>query len=53
VARGVGRRPKVAWIGTAAVLIILASFVLTLKASGISSSDSFTSRPMRCAGRTC
>jgi len=42
VARGVGNRPRRAWVMGTVLLLILCSFVLTLKASGLSSG--FTTR---------
>lgn len=41
VASAVGRRPRATWIVTGLVLLILAGFTGTLKASGISFSQSF------------
>ena len=42
VARLVGRRPRMTWIGTAIALGIMVLFVPTLEADGISQTDSFT-----------
>jgi putative drug exporter of the RND superfamily len=41
VARLVGRRPRAVWAGTVACLLVLAAFVPTFKASGISQTDVF------------
>ena len=41
VASAVGRRPRATWIVTGLVLVILAGFTGTLKANGISTSESF------------
>jgi len=51
VARQVGRRPRVAWVATAIVLLVLASFALTLKASGLSTSNAFTKRTEAVRGQ--
>ena len=42
VANGVGRRPRITWVVTALVLLILAGFTATLKADGITTTESFT-----------
>ena len=41
IANLTGRRPRFTWVATAIVLMILAGFSTTLKADGISTSDSF------------
>ncbi len=41
IANLTGRRPRFTWVATAIVLLILAGFSTTLKADGISTSDSF------------
>ena len=41
LADGVGKRPRVTWVATAIVMLILAGFSVTLKSDGISTSDSF------------
>ncbi|MBU6245067.1 MAG: MMPL family transporter [Actinomycetales bacterium] len=42
VASGVSKRPRVTWIATAFVLLILAGFTGVLKADGISTTETFT-----------
>jgi len=42
VANGVGRRPRITWVVTALALAVLAGFTGTLKADGISTTESFT-----------
>lgn len=42
VARGVGIRPRLTWIGTTLLLVVMALFVPALEADGISQTDSFT-----------
>ena len=44
VARSVGRRPRATWVITALVLLAAASFLPTLKADGISQSDTFLTK---------
>lgn len=44
VARGVGRRPRMTWIASAVVMLILAGFTLTLKADGITTTQAFVER---------
>lgn len=41
VAGGVGRRPRIVWIVTTGVLLVLAGFSSTLDANGISTTDAF------------
>lgn len=41
LADGVGKRPRITWVATAIVMLILAGFSVTLKSDGISTSDSF------------
>lgn len=41
VAGGVGRRPRITWIVTALLMVVLAGFSMTLKAGGISTTDAF------------
>jgi RND superfamily putative drug exporter len=50
-ADGLGRRPRTAWVATAIVLLAAAFFVTTLKADGISQSDSFTTTPDSVVGQ--
>jgi RND superfamily putative drug exporter len=51
IARLVGRRPRYAWAGAAAVLLILAAFSTTLKAEGLSTSDSLTKKTEAVVGQ--
>lgn len=44
IARFVGSRPRAVWVVTVVVLLGLAAFLPTLKASGISQSDIFTTK---------
>jgi len=48
---GIGRRPRLVWMATAAIMIVLACFSLTLKASGISTTAGFTNRPDSVIGQ--
>ncbi|MEI6811459.1 MAG: MMPL family transporter [Actinomycetes bacterium] len=47
----VGNRPRRLWIATAAGLLILAGFATTLQANGLSTSQSFTTRPESVVGQ--
>jgi RND superfamily putative drug exporter len=47
----VAKRPRRLWIVTAAGLIVLAGFATTLQANGLSTSESFTSRPESVVGQ--
>jgi len=51
VADLIARRARLCWAVTALVLLLAASFATTLKASGISQSDSFTSKPDSVVGQ--
>ncbi len=51
VAGLVGRRPRVAWVSTALLLLILAAFSFQLKAEGISVNDSLTKRTEAVIGQ--
>ncbi|MEP6696025.1 MAG: MMPL family transporter, partial [Pseudonocardiales bacterium] len=51
VSRLVGRRPRYAWVATAAVLLILAAFSTTLKAEGLSNNDSLTKKTEAVIGQ--
>ena len=42
IANGVGMRPRITWVVTALVLLVLAGFTGTLKADGITTTESFT-----------
>ena len=44
VARGVGRRPRITWVVTAFVMLVLAGFTTTLKAQGITTTEAFVNR---------
>ena len=44
IAAGIGRRPRMTWIATAIVMLILAGFTFTLKADGITTTQSFINR---------
>ena len=50
-ASSLGRHDRRAWIGTAAVLILCALAITTLKTGGLSSSQSFTNRPDALLGQ--
>jgi RND superfamily putative drug exporter len=50
VGRAVARRPRAVWVGTAAVLGVLAVGLLGLKADGQTTADAFTTRPGSVVG---
>jgi putative drug exporter of the RND superfamily len=50
-AQVIGRRARLCWALTALVLLVAASFATTLKASGISQSDAFTTKPDSVIGQ--
>lgn len=52
LARGVGRRDRVVWIGTTVVLLAFAAFVPTFQASGTSQADVFLTDVDAVAGET-
>lgn len=51
VGKLVAKRPRRLWITTAACLIVLAGFATTLQANGLSTSQSFTSKPESVVGQ--
>ncbi len=51
VGKQVAKRPRRLWITTAFGLIILAGFATTLQANGLSTSESFTTRPESVVGQ--
>jgi len=51
VAGLVGRRPRMAWVTTAVLLLILAGFSFQLKADGLSTNDSLTKRTEAVVGQ--
>ncbi len=51
VGKMVAKRPRRLWIVTAVGLIVLAGFATTLQANGLSTSESFTSRPESVVGQ--
>ena len=51
VASTVARRPRRAWVITGAALLVLAFFSTTLKADGIGTVDTFTTRPESVIGQ--
>lgn len=51
VGKQVAKRPRRLWIVTALGLIILAGFATTLQANGLSTSQSFTTRPESVVGQ--
>lgn len=51
VGKLVAKRPRRLWITTAACLIVLAGFATTLQANGLSTSQSFTSKPESVIGQ--
>jgi RND superfamily putative drug exporter len=51
IASGVARKPRRAWVITGASLLILAFFSTTLKADGIGTVDTFTTRPESVIGQ--
>jgi RND superfamily putative drug exporter len=51
VAKGVGRRPRLTWIATALVMLVFAGFSLTLKADGITTTQSFVERTDSVVGQ--
>ena len=44
IAGGIGHRPRITWIVTALVMLILACFTFTLKSSGITTTQGFINR---------
>lgn len=44
IAGGIGHRPRTTWIATALLMLVLACFTLTLKASGITTTQGFIDR---------
>lgn len=50
LARGVGRRDRVVWIGTTVVLLVFAAFLPTFKASGTGQADVFLTEVDAVAG---
>ena len=44
ISRGVGARPRRTWVASTILLLILAGFVTTLKAEGLSSTDVFSNK---------
>jgi putative drug exporter of the RND superfamily len=44
LAGNIGRRPRMTWVVTAIAMLILASFTLTLKADGITTTEAFVER---------
>jgi RND superfamily putative drug exporter len=51
VGKMVAKRPRRLWISTAIGLIVLAGFATTLQANGLSTSESFSSRPESVVGQ--
>ncbi len=51
VGRGIGRRPRTVWIGTAVVLGVCALGTLGLKADGLSAASLFTNKPDSIVGQ--
>ena len=51
VGKQVAKRPRRLWITTAVGLIVLAGFATTLQANGLSTSESFTTRPESVVGQ--
>lgn len=51
VAGGIGRRPRPVWVLTTVALLVLAAFTLTLQASGITTTQAFTSRTDSVVGQ--
>jgi RND superfamily putative drug exporter len=47
----VSKRPRQLWVSTAVLLLILAGFASTLQANGLSTSESFTTRPESVIGQ--
>lgn len=47
----VSKRPRRLWIGTMLLLLVLAGFATTLQADGLSTSQSFTTRPESVVGQ--
>ncbi|MDP1712314.1 MAG: MMPL family transporter [Candidatus Nanopelagicaceae bacterium] len=47
----VSKRPRRLWISTAVLLVVLAGFATTLQADGLSTSQSFTTRPESVVGQ--
>ena len=51
VAGGVGRRPRITWVVTALLMVVLAGFSFTLKADGISTTDAFINKTDSVTGQ--
>ncbi len=51
LAGSVGRRPRVTWMVTAAVMLVLAGFTVTLKADGITTTEAFVDRTDSVVGQ--
>ena len=51
IAGGVAKRPRRTWVLTGIAMVILAGFTVTLKADGLTTTDSFTGRPDSVIGQ--
>lgn len=51
VAGGVGKRPRLVWMVTAAAMVVLAFFTMTLKADGLTTTGSFTNETESVIGQ--
>ncbi len=52
VADGIGRRPRLVWIGAAGALLVLAAFSSTLDSNGIATTEAFVEDVDSVAGQT-
>lgn len=51
LAAGIGRRPRLTWVVTALLMLVLAGFTLTLKADGITTTEAFVERTDSVVGQ--
>ena len=51
LAGNVGRRPRMTWVVTALLMLVLSGFALTLKASGITTTEAFVDRTDSVVGQ--
>ena len=51
VANGVGRRPRLTWVVTGLLMVVLAGFSFTLKADGISTTEAFIDKTDSVTGQ--
>ena len=51
LAGSIGRRPRITWVVTAAVMVVLAGFTVTLKADGITTTEAFVNETDSVVGQ--